>query len=288
MQILNRTLLGKYTIPVLIHANTLRSDSGEVLGLMAFVTDMTEQKKALLLAGEVQKSLLPEKPPSVPGLDIAGKNIQCDEVGGDYFDYLNGDTSEDSNLSIIIGDITGHGVDSALLMSSARAFLRMRASQPGSMADIITDMNRHLTEDVSATGRFMTLFCLCLDKHSRSLQWVRAGHDSALLYTPVRDAFEELKGPGIALGIDKDFQYHSQAWDRLDAGQIIIMGTDGIWEACNISGEMFGKDRLKKIIRDNAAHDAQTIMNVVFTEHNQFTTGVKREDDVTLVIVKAT
>jgi sigma-B regulation protein RsbU (phosphoserine phosphatase) len=95
----------KGTVPVLIHANTLRSDSDKIIGTMAFVTDMTASKKALSLAGEVQRSLLPSQPPRVKGLDVAGRNVQCDEVGGDYFDYLFEADSEESVLSVVVGDI---------------------------------------------------------------------------------------------------------------------------------------------------------------------------------------
>jgi sigma-B regulation protein RsbU (phosphoserine phosphatase) len=124
-------------VPILVHGNTLRGDQGEVIGNMAFVTDMTEHKKALALAGEVQKSLLPQSKPNVPGLDIAGRNVSCDEIGGDYFDFLWRRENPDGPFTVAVGDITGHGVDSALLMTSARAFLRMRASQPGTMAEVI-------------------------------------------------------------------------------------------------------------------------------------------------------
>jgi len=118
-------------IPILLHGNVLRDDQGSIIGNMAFITDMTEHKKALVLAGEVQKSLLPQEKPHVSGLDIAGRNVSCDEIGGDYFDFLWRHESRKSAMSIVVGDISGHGVDSALLMTSARAFLRMRAAQPG-------------------------------------------------------------------------------------------------------------------------------------------------------------
>lgn len=139
-------------LPVLVQANALCSDTDKRIGNMAFVTDLTSQKQALSLAGEVQRSLLPEKTPEIDGLDIAGRNIPCDEVGGDYFDYLWDNDIAGGKFTIIIGDISGHGVASALLMSSARAFLRMRASQPG---DIVSDMNHHMTKDVLDTGRVM-------------------------------------------------------------------------------------------------------------------------------------
>jgi len=276
------------TIPVLVHSNTLQSDTGDIIGKMVFVTDITQQKKALSLAGEVQRSLLPKNAPPMIGLDVAGKNIQCDEVGGDYFDYLWNGKTEDSEFSVVIGDITGHGVDSALLMSSARAFLRMRASQPGTLVNIITAMNEHLTEDVYATGRFMTLFYLTMDKERNSVEWVRAGHDPAFLYDPETKNFEYLKGPGLALGVDRDYIYQLQRRDDLKTGHIIVAGTDGIWEGCNRQGEMFGKTRFEDIIRKNSASDAQTILSTIFKEHALFSKGVKPEDDITLVIVKIT
>jgi sigma-B regulation protein RsbU (phosphoserine phosphatase) len=273
-------------VPILVHGNTLRDDRGEVIGNMAFITDMTEHKKALALAGEVQKSLLPQSKPEVQGLDIAGRNVSCDEIGGDYFDFLWRRENPGGPFSVVVGDITGHGVDSALLMTSARAFLRMRASQPGTMSQIITAMNRHLTRDVLESGRFMTLFYLTVDPPKDHIDWVRAGHDPAILYDPHRDIFEELKGSGVALGVNDAFEYIENRRKGLSNGQIIAIGTDGIWEAFNKKGTMFGKQRFKDIIRQNAAAGADDILNAVYNEISQFTRGQKSEDDITLVIIK--
>ena len=273
-------------VPILIHGNTLRDDKGDIIGNMAFITDMTEHKKALALAGEVQKSLLPQAEPQVHGLDIAGRNISCDEIGGDYFDFLWRQEYPDAYFSVIVGDITGHGVDAALLMTAARAFLRMRASQSGSISQIVTEMNRHLSQDVLDTGRFMTLFYLTLDPQEDQIGWVRAGHDPAIIYDPARDTFEELKGSGIALGVDENFTYPENHKTGLSEGLIIAVGTDGIWETCNQDGEMFGKERFREIIRQNANASARDILNTVYDEVNQFAKGLKAEDDVTLVIVK--
>ncbi len=273
-------------VPVLIHGSTLRDDGGNVIGNMAFVTDMTEHKKALALAGEVQKSLLPQEKPKVQGLDIAGKNVSCDEIGGDYFDFIWRRDSIKGPFSVVVGDISGHGVDSALLMTTARAFLRMRASQPGTISEIISAMNRHLTQDVLETGRFMTLFFLTIDPDENRLDWVRAGHDPALVYDPGRDKFEELKGSGVALGVNADFDYQEYSMDGLANEQVIAIGTDGIWEAVNSDGEMFGKERFRNIIRQNAGAGSADILNAVYSELNQFTRGRKSEDDITLVIIK--
>ena len=273
-------------VPILVHGNTLRGDEGKVIGNMAFITDMTEHKKALALAGEVQKSLLPQGKPDVQGLDIAGRNVSCDEIGGDYFDFLWRRENPDGPFSVVVGDITGHGVDSALLMTAARAFLRMRASQPGTISEIITAMNRHLTRDVLESGRFMTLFYLTVDPKQDRIDWVRAGHDPAILYDPQQDAFEELKGSGMALGVNATFEYVENYRDGLTDGQIIAIGTDGIWEAFNKKGKMFGKQRFKDIIRQNARAGADDVLNAVYRELNKFTQGQKSEDDITLVIIK--
>jgi len=273
-------------VPILIHGNNLRDDQGKIIGNMAFVTDMTEHKKALALAGEVQKSLLPQDKPTIQGLDIAGKNVSCDEIGGDYFDFIWRRDSKKGPVSVVVGDISGHGVDSALLMTTARAFLRMRASQPGTISEIVTAMNRHLTQDVLETGRFMTLFYLTVDPENDLLEWVRAGHDPALVYDPVQDVFEELKGMGVALGVDEGFSYQENHKAGIIDGQIIAIGTDGIWEAINTDSEMFGKDRFRDIIRRNAHAGASEILNAVYNELNQFTLGRKSEDDITLVIIK--
>lgn len=275
-------------IPVLIHANTLNSDSGDILGIMAFITDMTEQKKALALAGEVQRSLLPDKPPDIEHFQVAGRNIACEEVGGDYFDYLMSTEDGENRFSVVVGDITGHGVDSALLMSSARAFLRMRASQAGTNVDIIRAMNRHLSRDVEKSGRFMTLFYLSFDHRLKSLEWIRAGHDPALRYDPADDSFEELKGPGLALGVDLDYEYTSQQKSDLLPNQIFLIYTDGLWEACNEEREMYGKQRLKDCLRRYANLDAQGILEKICNDQLYFCNGVKNEDDLTLVVVKYT
>lgn len=273
-------------VEVVIHGNTLVGDTGTIIGNMAFVSDMTEHKKALRLAGEVQKSLLPQRAPNIPGLDICGKTISCDEIGGDYFDFILGPTTDKHQLSVVVGDISGHGVDSALLMTTARAFLRMRASQPGSITDVVAAMNRHLSGDVQDSGKFMTLFYMKVDADRKMIEWVRAGHEPAWLYDPQGNRFEELKGPGMALGVAEDYEYISKHKTHLKNGQMIIVATDGAWEGHNKAGEMFGKQRLQSLIREKSSSDAETIVEAILEEHRRFTQDAKREDDLTMVIVK--
>ncbi|MGD9135750.1 MAG: SpoIIE family protein phosphatase [Desulfobacterales bacterium] len=249
--------------------------------------DQVRIKNSLQLAREVQRSLLPIENPKLSGLDIAGTSIYCDETGGDYYDYyLKTDEPGVGRINMVVGDISGHGLASALLMTSARALLRQRTAQSGSIADIVTDVNRELTIDMAESGNFMTLFYLTIDFQGRKIQWVRAGHDPAIFYDPATDTFDELKGNGLALGAVKSWKYEENEKTDLAEGQIIFIGTDGIWETKNTRGQMFGKDPIFDIIRHNAKARAEDIVNAVISALNRFRGGLSPEDDVTLMVMK--
>ncbi|MGD8470297.1 MAG: SpoIIE family protein phosphatase [Desulfobacteraceae bacterium] len=273
---------------------TVTVNSNDELGALAEnfnqmtdgLRDRYRLRQSLDLAKEVQQNLLPAKDPMFPGLDIAGKSIYCDETGGDYFDFFDTAGTDAKKYGVVIGDVSEHGIPSALLMASARAFLRQRTALSGSIAEIVGDVNRQLTRDVEDTGRFITLFYLQIDMDNRSLSWVRAGHEPATLYDPATDRFEALAGNGIALGIDENWQYIEENRADLTAGQIILLSTDGIWEARNPQGKMFGRQAIYQIIRQNSHAGAATIQNAIFAGLNRFQQGVGPADDITLVIIK--
>jgi len=249
--------------------------------------EMMRMRRGLEMAQEVQQNLLPRAILDLPGLDIAATIVYCYETGGDYFDFF--PCGEDcEGLGVVVGDVTGHGVAAALLMTTARALLRMRAVQLGTISEVVTSVNQQLTLDTYESGSFMTLFYLAVDQANRSLRWVRAGHDPAIFYDSTTDQFEELLGSGVALGVDKDWHYEGNEKTGLGTGQIIFLGTDGIWETRNIDGEMFGKERLHEIIRSNAQKPAKEIQKEVLVELDKFRGSTVLEDDVTIVVIKVT
>jgi sigma-B regulation protein RsbU (phosphoserine phosphatase) len=257
------------------------------------VNEMTEglkerdrMRQSLDLAKEVQQNFIPKANPEVAGLDIAGRSQYCDRTGGDYYDYLEIGKPEEGRIGVVIGDVSGHGIPSALLMASARSSLRQRVLAGGSASEIISDVNRQLTKDVEESGRFMTLFYSDIDFRKHRINWVRAGHDPAIFYDPQTGCFEELKGAGMALGVDENWKSEHNQKAGLEKGQIIVLATDGIWEAHNARGEMFGKDAFHEIIRQNASETASHILETVYDELAQFQKGVEPEDDVTLVVIK--
>lgn len=244
-------------------------------------------KQSLDLAMEVQQNLLPQASPAVSWLDIAGESRYCDTTGGDYFDFIPHGNGSADDLYITVGDVSGHGISSALLMASVRATLRLRASQTDNLGHIVTDVNRFFCHDVGKTdGHFMTLFLCDIDPKNRTIRWIRAGHDPAILYDPERDVFSELSGEGnLPIGIFETEIYTTMTASVCN-GQIIVIGTDGIWESTNIDGEMFGKERLKELIRINHGKPASAILHAVFEAVGLFCHPLSSTDDQTLIVIK--
>ena len=243
-------------------------------------------RQSLSLAMEVQQNLLPSSNPSVEGLEIAGKSVYCDETGGDYFDFLKPATRGNGDISIVVGDVSDHGIPSALLMATARAFIRQRASRPGSIAEIVADTNHQLAWDVQDSGRFMTLFYAEIDRQNHCIRWLNAGHEPAFVYDPGLDNFTELHGNGnLPLGISDESTY-APTQTAIAPGQILVIATDGIREASNRYGDFFGKEAFYRVIRQNASANAPDLLEAVFNAVDLFQYGNRVEDDMTLVVVK--
>jgi len=269
----------------------VRIVSNDELGIMgdgmnAMTEGLVERERlhrGLFLAQEIQQALLPRACPDMPDLDIAARSLYCDETGGDYFDFIGIDNRQ---LDAVIGDVSGHGISSAILMASVRAFLRQRAHLPGNLSQMLSDVNRQLVTDVEDSGNFMTLFYLRIDPARRCMHWVRAGHDPAIFYDPVTNCFKEMHGKGPALGISGQAIFEENVKTELIPGQIIVLATDGVWEARNRKGDMFGKAHLYDIVRHNKNAMAEEIIGKCFQSLEAFQTDAVREDDITLVVIK--
>ena len=245
-------------------------------------------RHSLELAKEVQQTLLPKRNPRIAGLEVAGKSIYCDETGGDYYDFIEIKGNANEKLGVVVGDVAGHGISSALLMATVRSALRQRLASPGSIEQVIADVNRQLVVDCADSGQFVTLFYLSIDPTRKILEWVRAGHEPAIFYDPTANSFSELAGSGMALGVDQRCQYQNNRINAYPRGSIIAIGTDGVWEARNESGQMYGRTAIYDVIRDNSAAGAEDIMEAVFNQIKKFRKAAESEDDVTLVVVKLT
>lgn len=256
--------------------------------MTAQLKERMQMKAAMSLAMEVQQHLLPRGMPEVPGLDITARSIYCDETGGDFYDFIESPSGGNSALAMVVGDGSGHGVSAALLMASARAALRARAAQPGTAAEVISAVNRLVGSDTSETGHFMTLFYAEIDPVQNAWRWVRAGHEPAWVIDPASGSVEELKGEGMAVGVDPDYVYQEYSRDPLRKGQILFIGTDGLSETENPTGEMFGAERITDLLQKWSHLSSSKIADRLLAALAEFRDAAKQEDDVTLLVVKAT
>jgi sigma-B regulation protein RsbU (phosphoserine phosphatase) len=174
-----------------------------------------------------------------------------------------------------------------MLMTTARAFLRQRASQPGRLEEVATDVNNQLADDVEDSGRFMTAFLLKTDREDKSICWVNAGHDAAMVFDPGQGAWTELERTGLPFGVSKTETYRELCRD-IEPGQVLIIGTDGVWESQDSEGRMFGKQRLFDIVEKNRALPARDMLHAVIEAIDGFCGEQEKTDDVTLVLVKIT
>ena len=283
---LQNVRIGRFDKKVRVTSNDEIGYTGDVINEMTEgLQERDRIRRSLSIAKEVQQHLLPRQAPEIEGLDIAGKSIYCEETGGDYFDYLPVGRNGQHKIKIMVGDVSDHGIASALLMTTARAFLRQRASKAGNLNQIIADVNRQLSRDVEDSGRFMTLFFCEIDSPNRVIRWVNAGHDPAFTFDPDAKNFEELAGHSLPLGVSEKTAFQ-EFQRKLLPGQILLIGTDGIWESQNARGQMFGKERFRHVISAHARETAAEILQAVIDELNRFSHPLGKEDDVTLVVIK--
>ncbi|XXJ18331.1 PP2C family protein-serine/threonine phosphatase [Desulfovibrio caledoniensis] len=260
--------------------------AGHTNTMIARLREGVRMREGLLIAQEVQQHFLPREAPAMPGLDIAGASLFSDETGGDFYDFIECDPDNCGQLAVAVGDVSGHGIGAALLMTAGRAVIRQNAATPGSAAESIRRANLHLSRDIGDTGRFMTLFFMVMDPAEGAITWVNAGQQPPQLYDPATDAFTELKGVDIPLGVEPGWDYHERSIPLPGPGQILCITTDGVWEARGPDGSMFGRQRLRRIIRDNRDKSAQEILSAVSAQVVEFSGKNGREDDLTLVVVK--
>ena len=238
---------------------------------------------ALRLAEEVQQNLLPKGAPEIPGLDISGTSIYCDETGGDYYDYFK---LTPDRLGVVVADASGHGIGAAMHMTTVRAFLHFGMRTYQNPAQLLSEVNYYATRDSSETNHFMSMFFLEVDQTAKRLCWVRAGHEPAMLFGPSGSKLQDLSGEGMALGVVGDYTYNEYTLQGWEPGSVIVIGTDGIRETRNNRGKMFGLNRLHQIISSNVNEPAAQIQDTIIDAVRAFQADAIQEDDITLVVIK--
>jgi len=237
-------------------------------------------ERELQVARQVQADLLPREMPNFPGWEIAAMWQPAREVSGDYYDFV----PAHKNLDIIIGDVSDKGMPAALLMVQTRSILRANLSPAKTMARGVTRANELICAS-SANDMFVTMACVRLDAKSGKIICVNAGHNRPLICRARDGALSELVRTGVALGIDAERKY-TQKTERLQRGDLVVLYTDGVTDAMNAVGEMFGEERLREIVLAHHASSAVDLIAAFQNELEKFIGSAAPADDITVVAAK--
>lgn len=246
-----------------------------------------EEEKALIslkeemrMAREIQINLLPDHIPDIPGYQIAAINIPAKSVGGDYFDFL---SLSENKMGFCIGDITGKGMPAAMLMANLQATFRSQGLIYEDCSRCLQGTNKMLYRSTEST-KFATFFYGILDIQQSTICFANGGHDAPLLFHK-NNAPKHLDATGLLMGVMADTEY-SEQHVTLEPNDILVLYTDGITEAMNQQGELFGLDQLIEVISLNRQRTAQDLLDSILQNIKKHAKDAAQSDDITIVIIK--
>lgn len=241
-----------------------------------------QMERAMKIAQEIQRGLLPQNNPSISGFDVAGFCEPADQTGGDTYDFM----QLPSGLWMItVADATGHGIGPALVIAETRAMLRATSLHGKNVAAVLSTVNDLLSEDL-ADSSFVTCFLGLLDVQESALTYASAGHGPMLFYSRRDDRFTTQSATALPLGVLPDAPFNEPVHYKLDMGNFITITTDGFFEATNSAGEQFGIERMMALLTRDRDLPAQQMIHNLHEAVHEFTGQKTHDDDLTAVIVK--
>lgn len=247
-------------------------------------------KHELDIARRIQIASLPQTTPRIEGLDIAGISIPAQEVGGDYFDYLNGVSHDASDeITIIVGDVSGKGTSAALYMSKVQGIMRSLHDFGLSPRDLFIRANQVLFNDLEKTS-FFTAVGAAFKSRRQSIALARAGHSPVFHFQAETGQVQIIVPKGIGLGLTGSEKFATELTEEMiyyKKGDVFMFITDGITEAHNVKGDEFGEENVLKVMQDHNGANAKRIRDHIISSVNHFTDNAPQHDDLTVVVVKA-
>ncbi len=237
----------------------------------------------LEVASKIQSDILPPQNPTIPGLDVVAKTRSAAELGGDNFDFI----TYGENTFIYIGDVTGHGVPAAIIMTMVHAILHTLVEFCTTTYDLVVKTNKLLRGSLKST-MFMTMTMMKWNHREQKMSYVGAGHEHLVIYRAGLGRCEVKPSGGIALGMVPDNSKLIKEVDiPMERDDVIVLYTDGITEGRNMSGEMYSLDRLVKAIEHYAAeYGSEGIVHHIAMDYAKFVESHVQEDDVSLIAIK--
>lgn len=250
------------------------------------VKERRRMSSELDIAAQIQKNVLPKEAPNLQGLDIVAKTKSAAEVGGDSFDFL---TSPDNNQNFIyIGDVTGHGVPAGLIMVMVDTLIHsLVAAGVNNSKDILVNTNTLLTPRIGA-NLFMTLVMLRWDVNLQKMFYTGAGHEHILIYKAKTEEVQSSRAGGIALGmIPNNSKVIHEKEIPIEVGDVIVLYTDGLTEAKNTTGEMYGIERMSESLKKHGyMPSAESIFDHITKDFSNFVNEYVQIDDTTMIVMK--
>jgi serine phosphatase RsbU (regulator of sigma subunit) len=250
-------------------------DSYDQLGIMR-----RSIEQELRMARDIQQALLPKDSPRLDSWKISHRYLPAREVGGDFYDFLE---PPGGRLGLVVGDATGHGMPAALVMATARSMLRAVAQASDSPGEVLRRTNDPLVVDIPP-NMFVTCFYGILDLSSGRLVYANAGHDPPYLRRG-RGHAEELRARGMPLGLMPGMSYEEKEI-LLQAGDSALLYSDGLVEAHDPEGEMFGFPRLRALIVEHGDEEESLVDSLLEELHSFTKEGWEQEDDITLLTLQ--
>jgi serine phosphatase RsbU (regulator of sigma subunit) len=240
-------------------------------------------EQELAVARQIQLSLLPANLPALPGWEFAASYQAARQVGGDLYDFLEL-AAESPQLGLLIADVTGKGVPAALFMAFSRAIIRTQATTSHSPATVLSRANRLIVHD-NRSKLLLSAFYCTLDIHTGQLVYASAGHNWPLWLRTASGECQELAARGVVLGAFADIPLEERQIE-VAPGDLLVFYTDGVTEAMNAAGQMFGEERLQTTITANVGGSAEQVCQAVLKALEIFTEDTPPSDDITLLVVK--
>jgi serine phosphatase RsbU (regulator of sigma subunit) len=244
--------------------------------------ELAQVNHDLDIARSIQQDLLPTKPPRLDHFEIAGWNQPANQTGGDYFDWQQ---LPNGHLAVSVGDATGHGIGPALVSALCRAYARASFLSENGHDRVLERLNGLLANDL-ADDRFVTFAVVFLDPITAEIKVLSAGHGPILWYRRATNKLEDFEAQGIPLGMIPGMTYEDSRMKLLNAGDMLVLTTDGFYEWQNPDKEEFGIGRLKETIREARDCSAEEVIDRLYKAVKDFSRGTEQADDLTAVVLK--
>jgi serine phosphatase RsbU (regulator of sigma subunit) len=240
-------------------------------------------ERELEMARGIQRSLLPEAPPVIPGYELSVRNEPCHEVGGDYYDFLN---LGPQTLLVVLADVEGKGVASALAMSNLQSTLRALVMHLHSLEVLAMSLNEMIYNH-SKSRKYLSTFLGLIDTRRNGLYYINAGHVPPILVSGESGDYKLLQDGGTVVGMFPAAEYQRGS-AKLSPGDVLIASTDGVTESCNENNETYGLERLAQCVVGNREKSADQIIEAVMADLKEFSGDNASADDRVLLVLKAT